>query len=394
MHEQPLVGLWPDLEIIVDSLQDFHKLVERIGAVQPFSPGVPPTSDWIPSQYMWRGVDDASWGLHSSLSRTFRGYYARWASEKELRQLEERILQEALRWQLDWQPLGGRMTDLELLARLQHHGAPTRLIDVTEQPLVALWFAVQNVEAASVDGLVYAFDVSRWSTRARALDLPWAQSSSAPLENWENSLYAWKPPPLDDRIVRQAGNFLLGGVPRDDLQREKTSVNFFPGNLERIESSAVRRGQPPTSFVLRVLAKTKPYIRRDLALHHGISVRTMFPDPEGFLMAGLDAASSGVTSTGPDRLGRGTTFPQHDPGRPVPLQVRYLWGDYEYGQGDQWRNLQIHLHGSNLWHAVLVVRVDDGYIVRPRPGTTLTPDQVQSLLNLRGAGVLTVIESS
>ncbi len=390
MSSQPPVGPWREQEIVVESLQQFHDTVGRVGRVQPFSQGVPRTSDWIPSQYMWRGADDASWGLHSSLSRTFYRYYARWASEKELRQLDNRILQEALRWQLDWQALGGRLSALELLARLQHHGVPTRLIDVTEQPLVALWFAVQNVAASSRDGLVYAFDVSRWSIRSRELDLPWAASA----EDWGDQLHAWKPPPLDDRIVRQAGNFLLGGVPRDEVQRKKTSVNFTPGDLPRIESTAVRRGQPPTGFVVRVLAETKQSIRRDLALHHGISVRTMFPDPEGFLIAGVDAASAGVTSAGPDKLGRGTTFAQLDPAKPVPLDVRYLWGDFEYGQDDEWRILQRHLHEDDLWHAVLVVRVDDGYIIRARPGTTLAPEQARVLRDLSGAGVLTVLETS
>ena len=44
---------------------------------------------------------------------------------------------------------------INLLAKLQHHGIPTRLLDVTENPLVALFFACQ--ESFEKDGEVFLF---------------------------------------------------------------------------------------------------------------------------------------------------------------------------------------------------------------------------------------------
>lgn len=43
----------------------------------------------------------------------------------------------------------GLVTPLEKLAKLQHYGIPTRLVDVTIDPLIALYFAVENTDDLS-----------------------------------------------------------------------------------------------------------------------------------------------------------------------------------------------------------------------------------------------------
>lgn len=46
---------------------------------------------------------------------------------------------------------------LSLLAKMQHYGLPTRLIDVTTNPLVALYFACQGDEDEEIDGEILVF---------------------------------------------------------------------------------------------------------------------------------------------------------------------------------------------------------------------------------------------
>lgn len=45
----------------------------------------------------------------------------------------------------------------DLLAKLQHFGFPTRLLDVSTNPLVALYFACSDKKAMECDGAVYIF---------------------------------------------------------------------------------------------------------------------------------------------------------------------------------------------------------------------------------------------
>ena len=67
---------------------------------------------------------------------------------------------------------GAALSDLQRLSVLQHQGAATGLLDFTEYPLIALWFACE--ELPDRDGKVFVLDIGdpAIAHNARRMDDP------------------------------------------------------------------------------------------------------------------------------------------------------------------------------------------------------------------------------
>jgi hypothetical protein len=171
------------------------------------------------------------------------------------------------------------------LALAQHHGLPTRLLDWTYSPYVALHFATANLNRYDVDAVVWCVDYVRAHERApeplrTALERDGANVFTADLLDAvapdvgalaalapEPFALFLEPPSLDDRIVNQYALFSLVSQPTVTL-----------GEWLREHDDLVRRVVVPAELKWEV---------RDKLDQANVTERVLFP--------GLDGLSAWLT---------------------------------------------------------------------------------------------------
>ena len=107
--------------------------------------------------YAYRGQENAKWGVESGALRRLGN--PNLPKEDFIIYHENELLEPA---RMDGHGVedGRELEDLELLAKLQHHGAATCLIDFTRNFFVAMWFACQPHKEGAKDGKIFILDTS------------------------------------------------------------------------------------------------------------------------------------------------------------------------------------------------------------------------------------------
>ena len=275
------------------------------------------------ARVVWRGLPDSTYAVKSSLVRDLerRGIPLK---EETLRRREMEILDVARDWDIGLSE-HGTVSDLHLLAMLQHHGAPTRLIDVTYNPLTALWFACSDEEKKDEPGLLVVMtvtDTHKHTTSEHAsltfdtLDVPGAATLVTVLRQSRatGNAFILDPRPKDARMKAQEGAFIGSYWPSEPavgpvvgLPYSSLAAALGYALKGETDESMMVNGDSWNSFGLAGIL-ISPELKRELlpVLDHTFnrSHRTMYPDVPGFVGAFrdnlLDARMSAFSPTRED----------------------------------------------------------------------------------------------
>ena len=251
--------------------------------------------------WAFRGQRDAEWPLLSSLSRHLKDFVPDKTCWRERESRAIRIFRrKAHNYVSDLRILDD---DVRCLALMQHHGAPTRLLDFTKSPYVAAFFALENATGSAA---VFALNTPiLWHAAPDGFPkLTHDEIDPRKHGNFEayfasndhELVWTGEPKEMDRRLLAQSGTFVVPGV----IDKPVEEI------LKRYAS---------TSPIIRKLVFPAPKVREECmrSLYRmNITNATLFPDLDGLaksiafeleiIWKGLVAEPQASDSRGGDRL--------------------------------------------------------------------------------------------
>lgn len=186
--------------------------------------------------YFWRGQSDIQWPIHSSAYRRLRRTEAQ-VTESNMQYYEKHLLQHATHQGYRYDN-GRYLTDMELLAKLQHHGAATRLFDFSRSIIVGLWFACSSEPEKA--GLLFGFHSDFVGGGENKIKLGDYSEVFKGIEKYNHPML-WHPPVVSKRIASQSAQFLyskivenkFGSLALDDNEDSYIFIHISPTFKER-----------------------------------------------------------------------------------------------------------------------------------------------------------------
>ena len=192
--------------------------IETIKTIEEFMAWVKELSD---GSMLYRGLADKDWPVEASASRRIKGH----SNENSVlmpvfQNYVSKILEDARQWGLGHRA-NMELCDLELLADLQHYGAATCLIDFTQTPLTALWFACWK--KPKTDGRVIGMRTD--NTELFKIVTSDQQKEKIGIFFEQEGLWKWSPRDINKRIVAQQSVFVFGKPQIEESHYESVIID-------------------------------------------------------------------------------------------------------------------------------------------------------------------------
>lgn len=255
-------------EKIVVSLEDYISLIERLSAKTPG-----------PLWYRGCGMDK-----HELTPSLYRHKGSK--TIEDFMQIEKQLIARFKQRSIPFHSRSLTDTDQwEWLFLMQHYGVPTRLLDWSESPLIALFFAVtltrhklslRGLPVFERDAAIWVLDPGQWNKHA--VDL--RSFKGAVITTDDPNATAYRPVgdvntmksfPIaiygahnSQRIVAQRGVFVCYGKDTRSMEKAFTKENFTAGCLRKL-----------------IVKKERLPHMHDALRRHGITDSVVFPDLDG-----------------------------------------------------------------------------------------------------------------
>lgn len=248
----------------MNSLRDLQELTAYSNARWPNS-----------DRCLFRGQSNADWSLQTSLARELVGSRLGWYQAAQLeREMMNRFWREAHR-ELEPGVSSKRAISLNSWPLMQHHGTPTRVLDWSLSPYVALYFAVE--QRWDDDGALWWFNAATAEhLMVNIFGHTYIDTSRSLFKSGDDEVFTTPTPPL--MLFTYELNL---AIQRMGNQQSMFTVCLDPtADHDRVLNGLASYGDGPHCGKLIIPKALKPEILRELQLMN-VTGKALFPGLDG-----------------------------------------------------------------------------------------------------------------